>query len=65
MQGIFVEKLGLLSKQEALELAVQLVFLADGNMVSVSSSSKGLEEWNEASVFHLAYKARFEGHSNA
>lgn len=50
----------LLSTDEALALAVKLVFLADGNMVSKSSTAKGVEEWNENSVFHKAYKKFYE-----
>lgn len=53
---IFVTKP--LTKVEALQLAVDIVLLADGSLVA-ESDNNGVVKWNTDSEFHKVYAARF------
>ena len=62
LSGIDIEGLGLLTKEEALSLAADIVFLVDGNIIA-ASSNRGVEAWNTESRFHQEYARKFVEHA--
>jgi hypothetical protein len=53
---IYVEGLPPLTRKEAIQLAVQLAFLADGGLVLEQSVAQGIIRWNARSPFFVAYE---------
>lgn len=58
--GIDSMRLPLMTKDEAIELAARIAFMADGNLVSVYSPNPPVVGWNFNSKFHAAYAKLME-----